>query len=170
MSLPRYHGKFRGTVMNNLDPLQLGRVQVMVPDVTGLATGTWALPCVPFAGPQSGVSVVPQVGAAVWVEFEQGDPDHPIWVGGFWGAGSERPPAAQQGSPASPSIVIQTGGGSSLVLCDLPGPAGGILIRSANGASISVSDAGITLDNGRGATIKLEGPSVDVNSGALKVT
>ena len=45
---------------------------------------TWALPCVPIAGKQDGVYMVPQIGAGVWIEFEQGDPDYPIWVGGFW--------------------------------------------------------------------------------------
>ena len=47
---------------------------------------TWAMPCVPIAGKQEGVYMVPQIGAGVWIEFEQGDPDYPIWVGGFWGA------------------------------------------------------------------------------------
>ena len=67
------------------------------------------MPCVPFAGQQSGVFVLPQIGAGVWVEFEQGDPDYPIWVGGFWGSAAEVPALALAGLPVSPSIVLQTG-------------------------------------------------------------
>ncbi len=83
----KFHGKYRGTVVNNVDPEQRGRIQALVPDVSGLIPSSWAMPCVPFAGKQSGVYVVPQIGAGVWIEFEQGDPDYPIWVGGFWGVG-----------------------------------------------------------------------------------
>ena len=61
----RYYGKFRGTVVNNVDPEQRGRIQAIVPDVQGLVPTTWALPCVPIAGQQEGVYMVPQVGAAV---------------------------------------------------------------------------------------------------------
>ena len=56
----------------------------MVPDVLGLVPSTWAEPCVPLAGPTGppmGVYLVPPIGAGVWVEFEHGDPDYPIWVG-----------------------------------------------------------------------------------------
>ena len=48
----RLFGKYRGTVLNNLDPLQLGRIQATVPDVSGLAPTSWAMPCVPVAGKQ----------------------------------------------------------------------------------------------------------------------
>ena len=67
------------------------------------------MPCVPIAGKQMGVFVVPQIGAGVWVEFEQGDPDYPIWIGGFWGIGRGGAGAgAGAAPPASPSIVLQT--------------------------------------------------------------
>ena len=66
-----YYGKYRGVVINNIDPMQMGRIQVQVPDVLGPALSSWAMPCVPFAGIQSGVFVQPQIGAGVWVGFEQ---------------------------------------------------------------------------------------------------
>ena len=84
-SAQKFYGKYRGTVVNNIDPLQIGRIQVSVPDVS-VIPGIWAMPCMPIAGKQEGVFMVPQIGAGVWVEFEQGDPDYPIWVGGFWGS------------------------------------------------------------------------------------
>lgn len=166
----RHYGKFRGVVINNLDPMQMGRIQVQVPDVLGLGVSSWALPCVPFAGQQSGVFVVPQVGAGVWVEFEQGKPDYPIWVGGFWGSAAEVPALALAGLPVSPSIVLQTGGQNTLMISDLPGPTGGILLKTKAGAMISISDVGITLSNGQGATVMLAGPVVNINQGALTVT
>jgi hypothetical protein len=92
--MKRYYGKYRGTVINNIDPEQRGRIMALVPDVLGIIPSSWAMPCVPIAGKQEGVFVVPQIGAGVWIEFEQGDPDYPIWVGGFWGAFAEVPTAA----------------------------------------------------------------------------
>ncbi len=165
----RYYGKYRGMVLNNVDPMQQGRIQVQVPDVAGLIPASWAMPCVPFTGTQSGVYVVPQVGAGVWVEFEQGNPDYPIWVGGFWGSAAEVPALALAGVPVSPSIVLQTGGQNTLMLSDLPGPTGGILLKSTTGALISINETGITISNGQGATIMLNGPAVTINQGALMV-
>lgn len=165
----KYYGKYRGMVVNNLDAMQMGRIQVQVPDVLGLAVSSWAMPCVPFAGKQSGVYVLPQVGDGVWVEFEQGNPDYPIWVGGFWGSTAEVPALALAGLPVSPSIVLQTGGQNTLMLSDLPGPTGGILLKSTSGAMISINEIGITISNGQGATIMLNGPAVNINQGALTV-
>ncbi len=164
-----YYGKYRGVVLNNIDPMQMARIQVQVPDVMGLGLSTWAMPCVPVAGRQSGVFVLPAIGAGVWVEFESGDMDHPIWVGGFWGSAAEVPALALAGLPVSPSIVLQTGNQNTLMLSDLPGPAGGILLKSSTGALISISEIGITISNGQGATITLTGPAVNINAGALTV-
>jgi hypothetical protein len=77
----KYFGKYRGVVLNNVDPMQMGRLMVEVPDVTGLAPSSWAMPCVPIAGIQNGMVALPIIGSGVWVEFEQGDPDYPIWTG-----------------------------------------------------------------------------------------
>ena len=165
----RYFGKYRGTVFNNVDPMQIGRVQVSVPDVTGLTPSSWAMPCVPFAGKQSGMFVVPQVGAGVWVEFEGGDSSYPIWVGGFWGSVAEMPVMAIASVPASPSIVLQTGGGNMLVISDLPGPTGGLMLKTAGGAMLQISDVGITLSNSQ-ASITMTGPTIALNGEALTVT
>jgi uncharacterized protein involved in type VI secretion and phage assembly len=102
----KYYGKYRGMVLNNVDPMQMGRLQVQVPDVMGVGLSSWAMACVPFTGKQCGIWCVSQVGAGVWVEFEQGDPDHPVWVGGFWGSAADVPALALAGLPVSPSIVL----------------------------------------------------------------
>ena len=164
-----YYGKYRGTVLNNIDPQQTGRLLVQVPDVFGLGTSSWATACVPFTGKQAGTWFLPQIGAGVWVEFEKGDPDHPIWTGCFWGSAAEPPVLALAGLPVSPSIVLQTAGQNTLMISDAPGPAGGILLKTLTGALISINDLGITLSNGKGATIVMTGPTVTVNAGALTV-
>jgi hypothetical protein len=170
MSEPkRYFGKYRGTVLNNVDPMQIGRIQVIVPDVSSLVPSSWAMPCVPIAGKQMGTFFVPQVGAGVWVEFEQGDPDYPIWVGGYWGLVAEVPVLALAGIPASPNIVLQTTAQNAVVISDLPGPTGGIMLKSTTGAMIIVNDTGIFIQNGKGASIIMAGPTVTINNGALVI-
>ncbi len=164
----RLFGKYRGTVLNNLDPLQLGRIQATVPDVSGLAPTSWAMPCVPVAGKQMGTFVLPQIGSGVWIEFEQGNPEHPIWTGCVWGVG-EIPAHALAGNPLSPSIVFQSALQNAVVISDLPGPAGGITLKSAGGATLVVNDTGIHGQNGAGASLTMVGPAVTINNGALVV-
>ena len=117
-----------------------------------------------------GVYMVPPIGAGVWVEFEHGDPNYPIWVGCRWGGPSDIPPLAHAGLPVSPNIVMQTAGQNSFVISDLPGPTGGIMLKSATGASIIVNDTGIYIQNGRGASLIMTGPTVTINNGALVIT
>jgi hypothetical protein len=80
------HGKYRGKVVNNIDPLMEGRIIALVPAISELPL-TWATPCVPYAGRGVGFFAVPPIGANVWIEFEGGDPGKPIWTGCFWGKG-----------------------------------------------------------------------------------
>jgi uncharacterized protein involved in type VI secretion and phage assembly len=163
------YGKYRGTVINNVDPMQIGRIQAMVPDLAGFVPGTWAMPCLPMAGINTGVFTVPMIGSGVWIEFERGDPDYPIWVGGYWGSAAEVPVMAHTVPPAVSGITIQTTLKNGIVVSDVPGPTGGILIQTTTGAMISVSDVGIIISNGKGAIINMTGPTVDVNLGALTV-
>ena len=169
----KYYGKYRGVVINNLDPMKMGRLMIQVPDVLGLVPTTWAEPCVPLAGPTGpamGAYLVPPIGAGVWVEFEQGDPNFPIWVGCRWGSQSDVPTLANAGLPTSPNIVFQTLGQNVLVISDLPGPTGGIMLQSASGVSLIVNDTGIYIQNGKGASLTMTGPTVNINNGALSIT
>lgn len=171
-----YYGKYRGIVMNNLDPEFRGRIQVVCADVPTLLPPTWAMPCTPIGGIQHGMVAIPPIGSGVWVEFEQGDPDYPIWVGSYWGSPAEVPSLAKLTPPGVPGITLQTLLQNGLVINDVPGPAGGIILKTTLGASIIVNDAGIFIQNGKGASISLVGPAisilgtpVDVNTGALTV-
>lgn len=165
----RYYGKYRGTVVNNVDPMQIGRLQVMVPDVSNVMLSSWAMPCAPIAGINMGMFTLPLIGGGVWVEFEQGNPDYPIWVGCFWGTAAEVPVLSHTVPPAVPGITLQTPLKNGIVVSDVPGPTGGIQLQTATGAMISVTDVGITISNGKGAIINLTGPTVDINVGALTV-
>src|SRR5206468_12714314 len=100
-------GKFRGRVDNNFDPNNLGRVLVSVPHV--LAAPGWAMPCVPYAGavPPAGIYAIPPIGANVWIEFEGGNADHPIWTGCFWETGQTPPLALAPPQPLA-HILLQT--------------------------------------------------------------
>jgi len=169
MSSSPLYGKYRGTVVNNVDPLQIGRLQAIVADVAGFVPGTWAMPCLPMAGINSGVFTVPMIGAGVWIEFERGDPDYPVWTGGYWGTSAEVPALAHAVPPGVNGITIQTTLKNGLVISDVPGPTGGILIQTTTGAMISVSDTGIIIANGKGAIINMTGPTVDINLGALTI-
>jgi uncharacterized protein involved in type VI secretion and phage assembly len=170
MSDQKFYGKYRGMVLNNVDPQQIGRLLVQVPDVEALLPSSWAMPCFPFTGRQMGAYMIPQIGSGVWVEFEQGDPDYPIWSGCWYGSAADVPALALAGNPASPNIVLQTGLQNALVVSDLPGPTGGIMLKSTTGATIIVNDTGIYIQNGKGASLIMTGPTVTINNGALVIT
>jgi hypothetical protein len=119
----------------------------------------------------------PAIGSGVWIEFEGGNPSKPIWVGCYWGLGAEVPVLSRVAPPAIPSITLQTTLKNGIVINDMVGPTGGIMIQTATGAMISVSDTGIIISNGKGAVINMTGTAiniigapVDVNAGALTVT
>jgi hypothetical protein len=165
-----FYGKYRGTVTNNVDPQQIGRIQAIVPDVTSLLPGSWAMPCMPVAGINMGFFSVPIIGSGVWIEFERGDPDFPIWTGCYWGLAAELPVLSHLVPPVIPGITLQTALKNGIVISDVPGPTGGIMIQTTTGAMISVSDTGIIISNGKGASITMVGPVTDINLGALTIT
>lgn len=162
-----FYGKYRGRVTDIDDPLMVGRVRAQVPDVMGDQETGWAMPAVPFGGNGMGFFALPAVGAGVWIEFEHGDPDYPIWTGCWFGSATEVPPVLL--APPYKKLLIQTEGGNSVLLDDTPG-AGGITLQTSTGQKIVLSATGIQIDNGQGASITLTGPQVSVNNGALDVT
>lgn len=161
----QWFGKYRGTVVNNVDSLQIGRVMISCPAVLGVNVA-WAMPCVPYAGPGVGLFLVPPIGANVWCEFEGGDPTRPIWVGGFWSVGTT--PAL----PGLPTTKMLKTDGCTIKLDDLPG-AGGITLEVmapvvAIPVTITLTSTGITITSGA-ASVELDAISVKVNKGALEV-
>lgn len=144
----------------------MGRVQVSCPAVLGDGSLSWAMPCVPYAGSGVGLFLIPPVGANIWVEFEAGNPDYPIWSGCFWAAGDV--PA----SPAVPQMKVLKTDAITLTLSDLPG-AGGFKLEVNSPAvpiplSMNFDASGIELKNSA-SSVKLSPISVSVNEGALEV-
>lgn len=165
---PPFYGKYRGVVTDTNDPLGIGRIKARVPDVMGDGDSGWAMPCVPFAGKGMGFFALPTDGAGVWVEFEHGDPDFPVWSGCWWGSAAELPSQVLT-PPQTDKLVLRTDDGSSILVDGTPG-TGGITLTTSAGQKIAVSAQGIEIDNGSGASITLKGPTVSVNGGALEVT
>lgn len=158
----RYLGKYRGTVVNNVDPLKIGRIMATVTDVSGVIPTSWAMPCLPVAGINSGVFTVPQIGSGVWIEFEQGDPDYPIWTGCFPGSAlpTDLPIAGKLTPPGIPQSTMATPLQHSITVSD--SPATGIMMRTPGAAMISVTDAGgIIITNGA-AAITMQGPNITI--------
>lgn len=177
MATEKFFGKYRGMVVGGLDPEGRGRILVQVADVLGMGISTWAMPCFPFAGMQMGMYVVPPPNAGVWVEFEKGDPDYPIWTGCWWGSRLEVPLTAQTAPPALPIVILETALKNGFVLSDTPVPAipplpmglpaGGIILRSGT-SYIRIDATGISIF---GPKVTINGVSVvDINSAALTVT
>ena len=163
--MSQFFGKYRGTVANNIDPQLMGRMQVEVPAVLGEGSLSWAMPCVPYAGSGVGLFAIPPVGANVWVEFEGGDTDYPIWTGCFWALG-EAP------GMALPQVKVLQTDGIKLELSDLPG-AGGVTLEVAAPVvpiplKVVLDASGIELSHSK-SSVKLSAVSVSVNNGALEV-
>jgi uncharacterized protein involved in type VI secretion and phage assembly len=149
-----YYGKYRGTVVNNIDPMLQGRIQVKVPDVLGENSMNWAMPSVPYAGSQVGMFFIPPTGANVWVEFEAGNKDYPIWAGCFWGSG-ETP------GTGVPQIKMIKTDSVTITLDDLL--TNSVTIETQLGMKIVVNQTGITIDDGMGGKVELIGPQVNIN-------
>jgi Type VI secretion system/phage-baseplate injector OB domain len=113
----RFFGKYRGIVTSNTDPLSLGRLQALVPEVLGESPSSWALPCTPYAGTGAGQFTIPPVGAGVWIEFEAGNVSRPIWAGCWWSAGEV--PMDENGIPSQPTTkILRTDFGLILAMDD----------------------------------------------------
>ncbi|MEH2372462.1 phage baseplate assembly protein V [Nostoc sp.] len=184
---PSFYGKYRGLVFNNKDPWEIGRVQAKVQEIFGNDPSGWALPCVPYAGKGIGLFLIPPIGALVWIEFENGDPDYPIWTGCFWA--DEKVPNIVPANPYDPdikvlktdigkieindkqenkSITIEAKIGEQTVKIVMN--SSGIEINNGNGATIKLNGNNIEINNGNGATVKLNSKTVSINGTGLEVT
>ena len=162
-----FYGKYRGIVTNNNDITFPGRIRARVPDVFGDDESGWAMPSAAFSGKSVGFFALPTVGAGVWIEFEHGDPDYPVWSGGWWGSSAEMPAAL---TTPNKQVLIHTDAGHKILIDDTPGTGGITLQIGTQGPKIVLNDYGIEIDNGKGASIKLTGAQVSINGGALEVT
>jgi len=160
---PPFYGKYRGKVTDNDDPNGLGRVRVKVQDVLGDQESGWALPATPYAGDGVGLYLIPPKDAFVWVEFEHGEPDYPIWTGCFWLSQSTVPTEA-----SGPDIKLLKTSIATITINDSDSDSS-ITIKTTKNLKIVMDTNGIEISNGQ-QKITLSSSSVSVNDGALEVT
>jgi uncharacterized protein involved in type VI secretion and phage assembly len=167
-----FFGKYRGTVSDNSDPSNRGRLKVRVPSVLG-DVESWAMPCVPYAGDGVGFYSLPETGTGIWVEFEAGDPSYPVWVGCFWGDNELPDPGGasvkiwktekvtMRIDDDNDELKMQTTSDSIVTLAsDIQSESGG--------AKHTVGSSGVVSELGAGK-VEVTTSSVSVNSGALEV-
>jgi uncharacterized protein involved in type VI secretion and phage assembly len=152
----RFYGKYRG-VVTDVDASTM-RVKASVPAVLPSGGTGWAMPCVPYAGPQVGVIMLPEVGSGVWIEFEGGDVSYPVWVGCYWHSGE----VPSQASATVKSIITTAG---SLAMDD---DAQSVTLSDAQQNTVVLDSSGVTSTSGSGS-VAIGAAGVNVNNGALEV-
>jgi uncharacterized protein involved in type VI secretion and phage assembly len=165
--MAKFYGKYRGKVTANKDPMHLGRIQVSVPSVYGDGRNSWAMPCTPYAGRDVGFFAIPPLGANVWIEFEEGEPDYPIWTGCFWGQ-DELPQNAKVEDPVKVQVFrVQ---GITFTLSNL-GDNKGLTIEVENPVverklKMVFNAQGIELNNKDETTIKIMADKIELKNKA----
>lgn len=156
----RHYGKYRGLVRDVSDPENLGRIKAEVPAVYGEQMSPWAMPAVPFAGPNHGLVLLPEVGDGVWIEFEAGDIARPIWSG-LWWANDQRP------SPGGEKARLLATSAGHQILLDEDGDE--IKLVHPGGAEVTLGASDITLKLGA-CELKITATEINLNNGMVKVT
>ncbi|MBL4658867.1 MAG: phage tail protein [Alcanivoracaceae bacterium] len=180
-SQEKFFGKYRGLVDDNQDPENRARITAIVPSVLGAeAVSHWAEPCLPFGGlADQGFFMVPEIGAQVWIEFEEGNISKPIWTGTTWQQPEDVPTEAAEKSPNMRQL--KTPSGHILSFDDTEGeeeirlyhpseaelridPEGVIQITDANGAKIlmNAAESSIEISDSNGNTITMEASGTTV--------
>ncbi len=156
----RYYGKYRGLVEDNKDPNGLGRLKVKVPGLLGTEVVTgWAVPCVPYGGSSDlGFFFIPEKEAGVWVEFEGGDLEFPVWVGTYWrseeGKSQVPKPCNAEGEDAGKEDtepfckIIKTTKGHTIQLDDADGDETLTIVEGKNKHVIRLDKEGIKVSDG----------------------
>lgn len=139
----QYYGKFRAKVVDIKDPEMRGRIRVMCPRVLGEYKSAWCEPCIPVAYDFGGDFALPKIGEFVWVEFEEGDANKPVYTGGLWC--TNKTPSSEYSSKER----LITWGDCKIEMND-----------STNTMKISVGSSVITISK---ESIQMVSPSVTVN-------
>ncbi len=145
----RYYGTYRGIVHSNEDPKNLGRLQLLVPQVYGDDPFEyWAFPKGIYAGKGVGSFWIPSNKDKVWVVFENGDPRYPIWEYGWWGDGDVP-------TGATPKIkILQSNTGHRIELDDENGL---VRIKDSNGSVVELNSTGVSIVSGKISLGTLDG-------------
>lgn len=159
----RVYGKRQGIVTDVNDPERMGRLRARVPGLLQSETTPWALPCAPFTGPDAGLFAVPPVGAGVWIEFEAGNLDYPIWSGGWWPRGDA--PVPEEGAAGQqPTKVLKTDTGLHVALDDASET---LVISDGNGTNkITIQSQGGRIEIKATSKVVVEAPQIELVDGA----
>ncbi|MCB1745300.1 MAG: phage tail protein [Gammaproteobacteria bacterium] len=170
----KYYGKYRGFVTDNEDPEHRARLRLRVPSVLGEEESGWALPCLPFGGLSGqGQYMVPEPGAQVWIEFEEGELSHPIWTGTFWQVDGDAPVSLDADTPVK--RTIKTPAGHTLEFDDTEAEEK-LRLEHPQGASLAIDENGsVALTDANGATLSLDAQANeavlrDANGNTLTMT
>jgi phage baseplate assembly protein gpV len=173
----KFPGVVTGRVINLLDPLMLGRVQVQLPFIDALDLSPWARVATPMAGLLHGHYFLPNVGDEVLVAFEHGDVRAPYVIGSLWTA-IARPPLP---SPVPQIRAIRTIGGNQVVFTELPPsitiqtnappsvlPAPGL--PTGPHQTISITPAGVQITTPVMVDVGVATTKINVTPGSVVVT
>ncbi|MDB5801312.1 MAG: Rhs element Vgr protein [Rhodocyclales bacterium] len=178
---------FLARVVSLDDPDSLNRVQIKLlafDDVAQQETKMWARVVSPFAGSDRGVFFLPDVDDEVFVIFAQGDPRHPLIMGGLWNGSASAPADTQSGGTnrykrikskngivitlddqqGQETLKLETPGGQKFTLKDGPGT---VTIEDSNGNSVKMESAGITVQ--ASAKVTVQASQVAVSAGMVTV-
>ena len=139
------HGAVVGIVTDNVDPDELGRIQVKFPTLHGEPLSFWLRQVSPMGGKERGLYMLPEIDDEVLVIFMQGSQDVGCIVGQFWNGIDKPPPEAKDGMPGAgaseiPGLKLSTDtftdGSTSLASNDRR------FFRSRSGSIIVFDDTG----------------------------
>jgi len=153
----RFYGKYRGTVVD-VDASTMA-VKAQIPAVLGTKASGWCQPCVPYAGPQVGFCMLPDIGSGVWIEFEGGDVSFPIWTGCYW-VSTDIPSSAT----AAVKAIITTAG-----TLTFDTNAGSITTTGSQSQTVTLDDQGVTITAASGS-VAVATSGVTINNGAMVVS
>ena len=101
----RFPTIYRGIVVENDDPENKRRLKLQIPQVLNSAITEWAWPVEP-----SNLELEsPEIGQGVWVMFEGGDPNFPVWLGSFGESKSTSYKIGIYNAATSTSLVTEPG-------------------------------------------------------------
>lgn len=175
-----YYGKFRGTVLNSVDTGFKGRITASV-SVGGTPLQVVAEACTPYPG----FYAIPPEGSGVWIEFEEGDLNRPIWTGCWWKDGElqvllspDLPPPTAATAPKTVVFSVAAAGFPGAVpmarlkLDATTGAATletlGVPASPALPTAVKITSSGIEITLGT-SVLRIALDGIDLNKGALKV-
>ena len=147
-----------GTISDNEDPENEGRVRANFPWLDDEIETDWFPVAAPFAGNDRGIFFMPHVGDEVVIGFLQGDFNHPVMLGAMWNGQSDAP------SEDHRQCMVRSGNGHTIRMVDSTpanGSKGALIIQDAHDNMIVMGNGGVTIVSK--GTLQLKGAAVLIN-------